>query len=70
MAENEISEGVKTGSQSFGSLKAYWENMSSQRMEADCIVPSRSKSSEPIIVPLLKSDSPKLKTVSIKIRII
>ena len=38
MAEN-ISDGVSAETKPFGSLKNYWENMSNQRMEADCSVP-------------------------------
>ena len=38
MAENN-SDGVSAETKPFGSLKNYWENMSNQRMEADCSVP-------------------------------
>ena len=46
MAENN-SDGVSAETKPFGSLKNYWENMSNQRMEADCSVPSRPN----VIVP-------------------
>ena len=46
MAENN-SDGMSAETKPFGSLKNYWENMSNQRMEADCSVPSRPN----VIVP-------------------
>ena len=63
MAENN-SDGVSAETKPFGSLKNYWENMSNQRMEADCSVPSRPNvivptktekvSKHACIVPILK----------------
>ena len=42
MADHQVennSDGVSSETKPFGSLKNYWENMSNQRMEADCSVP-------------------------------
>ena len=50
MADHQVennSDGVSSETKPFGSLKNYWENMSNQRMEADCSVPSRPN----VVVP-------------------
>ena len=50
MADHQVennSDGVSAETKPFGSLKNYWENMSNQRMEADCSVPSRPN----VVVP-------------------
>ena len=50
MADHQVennSDGVSAETKPFGSLKNYWENMSNQRMEADCSVPTRPN----VVVP-------------------